>query len=169
MSELRFVDTNILVCARDIDQALKQQIALQCLRECWENRTGRISAQVLCEYYFALTRKLKPGSSADEAWDDVQALKVWAPQPTDMELIQLAREIERRYLTSWWDAMIVAAAQLQGCGVLLSEDFQDGVVFGQVTVRNPFLARPADASIPDQQAFTAKPRHRGRGRPRRAG
>lgn len=168
MSEPTFVDTNILVYARDSDQSRKQKIAAQCLGLLWQERTGRTSVQVLSEYYVTLTRKLKPGIRADDAWDDVQALMSWEPQALDGEVLERAREIERRYRTSWWDATIVAAAHMQSCKVLLSEDFQDGMAFGQVIVRNPFAVRVEERGDDHRVPFVPRPRHRGRGRPTRS-
>lgn len=168
MSELTFVDTNILVYARDADQLPKRDTAVRCMQRLWQERAGRLSVQVLSEYYVTLTQKLKPGLEADDAWDDVQALMSWAPQPIDCEVLNRAREIERRYRTSWWDATIVAAAQSQSCAILLSEDFQHDMVFGQVTVRNPFAPTIAEESDAYQVPVVARPRHRFRGRPARS-
>jgi hypothetical protein len=67
--------------------------------------------------------KLKPGIKPDNAWDDAHALMSWEPQSIDSEVLKRAREIERRYLTSWWDATIAAAAEIQSCNILLSENF----------------------------------------------
>ena len=92
----------------------------------------------------------------------------WEPQDISCELLRLAREIEQRYATSWWDAMIVAAAQLQDCAILLSEDFQDGMVFGGVAVRNPFAARVAEQNVEYAVPRMVVARHRPRGRPRAA-
>lgn len=164
MSELTFVDANILVYARDSEAEQKQTTALRCLQLLWEERTGRISVQVLSEYYVTLTRKLKPGLAADDAWDDVQALMSWDPQAIDGGLLELARQIERRYLISWWDAMVVAAAEIQSCTILLSEDFQHGMAFGQVRVHNPFLTRVEETDSAYQVPI-ARSRHRQRGRP----
>jgi predicted nucleic acid-binding protein len=164
MSELTFVDANILLYARDSGQALKQSTAIQHVHRLWQNRTGRTSVQVLSEYYVTLTRKLKPGIEADDAWDDVRALMAWEPQPIDCEVLKMAREIERRYLTSWWDSTIIAAAEIQSCTRLLSEDFQHGMAFGQVIVHNPFESRVEDV-FNVYQAPTANSRYRNRGRP----
>ena len=63
-------------------------------------------------------------------------------------LLWRAREVERRHPLSWWDSMVVAAAQIQDCSILASENLRDGAVFGAVTVRNPFtsvLEEPAAA------------------------
>jgi hypothetical protein len=103
---------------------------------------------------------------ADDAWDDVKALMSWEPQATDAAVLNRAREIELRYRTSWWDATIVAAAQAQNCAILLSEDFQHGMVFGPVTVRNPFLPRVEETTHDTvYSSAVARPRHRPRGRP----
>jgi predicted nucleic acid-binding protein len=139
---------------------------MQHLHRLWQDRTGRISVQVLSEYYATLTGKLKPGIMADDAWDDVRALMSWEPQPIDCAVLELAREIERRYLTRWWDATIIAAAEIQGCTTLLSEEFQNGVIFGEVRVRNPFVPRVEDAAG-ESKIPVARSRHRNRGRPSR--
>lgn len=54
---------------------------------------------------------------------------------------------------SWWDSLIVAAAQLQNCCLLLSEDLQNGATYGGVTVRNPFELGVAEA----RATYTAVP------------
>jgi hypothetical protein len=61
--------------------------------------------------------------------------------------------------------MVVGAAQLQDCALLLTEDLQDGAVFGGVTVRSPFTL--AAEEPPAGYAVTPVPRsrHRPRGRP----
>jgi hypothetical protein len=64
--------------------------------------------------------------------------------------------------------MIVAAAQLQGCSILLSEDFQDGMIFGGVAVRNPFAERVAEQPVEYGVPRMTVARHRPRGRPRAA-
>jgi len=167
MNELTFVDTNILVYARDSGQGQKQKAAAHRLNELWRERTGRTSVQVLSEYYVTLTRKLKPCVRAEDAWDDVQALMSWEPQPLDGEVLERAREVERRYRTSWWDATIVAAAQSQSCAVLLTDDFQDGMVFGRLTVRNPFAPRVEEKGDAHRVSVMPRPLHRARGRPAR--
>jgi predicted nucleic acid-binding protein len=167
MSALVFVDTNIFVYARDARESSKRELAMQWIGRLWQEQSGRTSAQVLSEYYVTLTRKLKPGIAQDDAWDDVQALMAWDPQQIDRELLSLAREVERRYQFSWWDSMIVAAAQLQSCTVLLSEDLQEGMLFDRMVVRNPFVTKVEDVREGYQVPMRARPRHRKRGRPAR--
>jgi predicted nucleic acid-binding protein len=47
--------------------------------------------------------------------------------------------MESKYQISFWDALIVHAAQLSRADVLYTEDLNDGQVFGTVRVANPFL------------------------------
>jgi hypothetical protein len=90
----------------------------------------------LSEFYAVSTRKL--GVAPQITWAEVARYFAWEPQPVDEALLRAAREIETRHKLSWWDSMIVAAAQLQECTLLLTEDLQDGATFGAVTVRSPF-------------------------------
>jgi predicted nucleic acid-binding protein len=135
-----FVDTNIFLYSRDASEPEKQVIASARLDELWEKRTGRISVQVLNEYFVNVTRKLDPGLSPEEAWDDVEALAAWEPAPLDMAMLTRAFAVLRRYGLSWWDSMIVAAAEATDCSVILSEDLSDGANYFGVTVQNPFNA-----------------------------
>jgi predicted nucleic acid-binding protein len=168
MTAAVFVDTNVFVYARDASEPAKRSVAIQWLEELWREHRGRTSTQVLSEYYVTVTGKLRRRLDREIAWGHVRDLLAWEPQETSGELLRLAREIEQRYATSWWDAMIVAAAQLQDCSILLSEDLQDGMVFGGVAVRNPFAARVADEHVEYSAPRMAVARHRPRGRPRAA-
>lgn len=167
MTATVFVDTNVLVYARDSSEPPKQTRAAEWLRELWLEQRGRTSVQVLSEYYTTVTRKLRPGLEPDEAWDDVNALFAWQPQKIDRNVLERAREIERRYTLSWWDSMIVAAAQLQNCELLLSEDLQPGSTYGTLVVRNPFADRVAEERPSHAALAGPVSRHRPRGRPKK--
>ena len=167
MTGRTFVDSNVLVYARDTRDRAKQARAADWLAMLWRARTGRIGIQVLSEYYVTVTRKLRPGLSADEAWDDVRLLMSWRPQPLDEQLLEHGRDIERRFRLSWWDSLVVAAAQLQDCSTLLSEGFQNGMEFDTVVVSNPFALKAGESGPPYNVAETTIPRHRPRGRPKR--
>jgi predicted nucleic acid-binding protein len=164
MNELVFVDTNVFVHARDASQARKQRLAASWLRLLWESRSGRTSMQVLSEYYVTVTRKLDPGLSAKDAWQDVSALMLWRPRVVDRELMERGREVEARHGLSWWDSLIVAAAQLQDCPILLSEDLKDGGAYGAVTVRSPFTLSFEETAA---NYAATRPAHPSRGRPAR--
>jgi predicted nucleic acid-binding protein len=165
MTVLVFVDANVFVYARDARDRLKHTRAIAWVERLWRDRCGRTSMQVLTEYYVTVTRKFRTPVDPDDAWDDVKALFAWQPHPVDATLLRRAREIERRHRLSWWDGMIVAAAQLQDCSLLLTEDLHDGAAFGGVTVRSPFtLAAEEDPAA--YAAPSAARLHGPRGRPR---
>jgi predicted nucleic acid-binding protein len=162
MTELVFVDTNVFLYARDAGELAKQPRAAAWLDRLWRDRTGRTSMQVLSEYYVNLTRKLSPGLPPEDAWDDVAALMAWRPATIDEPVMRRAREIELRHRLSWSDSLVVAAAQAQGCARLLTEDLQDGGVYGGVTVRSPFASTPSDPAPAEGRASTAGARPRRR-------
>ena len=161
-----FVDASVLIYAVDAREVDKRLRAADWMARLWSERSGRTSVQVLSEYYMTVTRKLRPAVSTDSAWNDVKSLLAWRPQAIDQALLQRAREIEQRHRLSWWDSMVVAAAQLQDCAVLLTEDLPDGAAFGSVTVRSPFTLAVEAPRAGYAVALTAQ-RHPPRGRPRK--
>ncbi len=161
-----FVDTCVFVAWLDARHAAKQMAADQWIRRLWLQQSGRTSMQVLDELYVTLTRKLRTRNTEDDAWDVVSALLAWEPIASDRDVMKQTREVQKRYGISWWDSHIVAAAQMQDCAVLLSEDLQHGASFGAVTVRNPFSAAVQEPQ-PRYEPQPLAPRHRPRGRPRK--
>ena len=75
-----------------------------------------------------------------EARDIVTELLQWQPIRIDRAILRRAWLIEERFSISWWDALIVAAAQAGACPVLLTEDLQAGQLFDGVRVVDPFAA-----------------------------
>ena len=137
-----FVDTNVLVYARDAAEAVKGPRARAWLEHLWRTRGGRLSYQVLGEYYVTVTQKLDPGLTADEARADVRNLAAWRPVVIDEPVVEDAWALQDRHSLSLWDALILAAAGAARCGRVLSEDLTDGERYGTVTVVNPFLHGP---------------------------
>lgn len=139
---LVFVDTNVLVYLRDSTEPEKQRQAAEWMGHLWQTGRGRISAQVLREYYVTVTVKLDPGMPVEEARADVLALRSWNPFAADADLMEDVWAVEERYGYSFWDAAIVAAARRLGCSTLLTEDLQDGQDLEGLVVRNPFRHDP---------------------------
>ena len=139
-----FVDTNVLVYSRDSRVAAKQERARVWLGFLWDTRRGRVSHQVLHEYYVTVTRKLKPGMRIAEARADVRALLQWVSPLDPVSLIDSAWALQDRFSLAYWDALIVGAAESQGCAHVLSEDLPVGQELSGVTVINPFALRPED-------------------------
>lgn len=137
-----FVDTNVLVYARDRRDPGKHERARDWVGFLWETRRGRLSRQVLHEYYVTVTRKLRPGLRAEEARSDVRALSHWLVPTDPLTLLESAWACEDRCSLSFWDALLVAAAQGMGCRFVLSEDLPVGQDLHGVRVVSPFAAAP---------------------------
>ena len=137
-----FVDTNVLIYSEDGRVPEKQAQALAWLRVLWQRRAGRLSNQVLNEFYTNVTRKIKPPMQPGDARAEVRRYQRWQPWAIDHPTVETAWSVESRFGFSYWDALIVASAQTLGCRYLLSEDMQHGQVVDSVQILNPFLIGP---------------------------
>lgn len=135
-----FVDSNIFLYAVDDSDPRKQRVARDWRAELWKSRLGRISFQVLNEFYVNAVR-LKPAAS-DRARAEVRDLLAWNPVVMDAAVIERGWKLQDRYQISYWDSLIVAAAGTASCGFLITEDLQDGQKLDGVEVVNPFLHGP---------------------------
>jgi predicted nucleic acid-binding protein len=133
-----FVDTNVLVYAYDRGAGSKHEIALSHVEKLWLKGNGVISTQVLQELYVNVRRKAQKPISIDQARALISDYLAWDPVVNDGASLLEAIDAERRYKLSFWDSLIVVAAQKSGASVLLTEDFNDGQKFGPVQVQNPF-------------------------------
>jgi predicted nucleic acid-binding protein len=138
MSDKAFVDTNVLVYAHDRHAGSKHATASALVERLWEARSGVVSTQVLQEVYVNVRRKPEKLLSASEARQLVSDYLRWDLIVNTGESILAAIELEERFKLSFWDALIVQAAQTAGVETLYSEDLADGQRYGSVTVVNPF-------------------------------
>lgn len=127
-----FLDTNVLVYMLSSEPAKAARA-----REVVANG-GVISVQVLNEFALVARRK----HTMD--WDELEAMLDGFRTRLRVESLTLATQaramqIARRYQLRIYDATILASAELAGCDPVYSEDMQDGMVVGGVTIRNPFL------------------------------
>jgi predicted nucleic acid-binding protein len=144
MTALVFVDTNVLVYARDARDASKQKRALEWMEFLWEARCGCLSPQVLHEYYVTVTRKLRPGLGLEEARADVRNLFHWLVRVEPALLIESAWAFQDRARLSYWDALLLGAAQAMGCRTVLSEDLPTGQEIAGLRIVSPFRTRPSE-------------------------
>ena len=133
-----FVDTNVFVYRHDSSDPSKQACAEQWIRLLAHSRSGRLSFQVLQELYVSLTHEQRLNFDRSEAQEIIKVLATWQPIAADLAMLNRAWILQDRFPLSWWDALIIAAAQTCECKVLLTEDLQDGQEFGAVQVVNPF-------------------------------
>ena len=139
MSGFDFLDTNILVYAYDSSTPEKQKIAQSILMQAVNNENAFVSTQVLGEFFTVITHKVKNSLGKNEALDIIRCLKFARILEVDYPMVIKGIEICRRYSISYWDSLIISAAERAGCKRLLSEDLNDGQKYNSVVVHNPFL------------------------------
>lgn len=71
-------------------------------------------------------------------------LFAWDPVVVDASVIEAAGRVRKRFSLSFWDALIIAAAQAAGCSHLLTEDLSHGQDLDGVRVVSPFRMAPSD-------------------------
>jgi predicted nucleic acid-binding protein len=140
MTATVFVDTNVLIYTFDQVDLGKHEAARRWQEELWKSRRGRISYQVLQEFYAKVIKKWP--AARQEARSAVRHLLAWQPVAVDGGLVERAWSIQDRYQFSFWDALIVAAAKSASCRYLLTEDLQAGQNLDGVVVLNPFRSGP---------------------------
>jgi predicted nucleic acid-binding protein len=138
MTDRCFVDTSVWVYAIDRDEAEKQARAKTVLAPESGNDLV-VSAQVLGEFFVTVTRKLSRAISTDQAMELVDRMSRLPVIPVDARLVATAVSGSRAWGISYWDALIIAAAEVGGCARVLSEDLAHGTAYGSVRVENPFL------------------------------
>lgn len=139
MKEKVFVDTNILIYAHDLDAGSKHDIAVSLIKEFWEKGTGILSTQVLQEFYVNVTRKILKPILPAKARGIIESYLVWQVEVNRPDTILLASEIEERYLLSFWDSLIVAAARNAKADKILTEDLKHGQRLEGILIENPFI------------------------------
>lgn len=137
-----FVDTHVLLHAVDDLDKTRQERARQWLAACWTRRAGRLSTQVLNEYYANARQRFAASISAQDARADVRRYQQWRPWQIDPATVDTAWAVESRFGLSYRDALMIAAAQHMGCTIMLTEALQHGWQLDGVRVVNPFLAGP---------------------------
>jgi len=140
-----FVDTNVLLYTLSENEPPKQTAARGWIVALWNTGAGRISWQVLNEYYSKAVGKLAvPPSTARSS---VRHLMEWNPEPFTPAMLERAWHWCDSSQANYWDALIIAAAEQSGCRWLLTEDLQTGRRYGTVTVVNPFKHEPAEFGL----------------------
>ena len=138
MSKRSFVDTNILLYAHDRSAGDKHEMARSLVERLWEERSAVISTKVLQELYVNLRSQATRQLSRARAAAVIEDYLAWEVVVNDGKSILEALELERAYVLSFWDALIVQAAITSRAEVLYSEDLNAWQRFGAIVVRNPF-------------------------------
>jgi predicted nucleic acid-binding protein len=140
-----FVDSNLLLYLVDPRDELKQARASEWLEKLWMTGTGRLSWQVLHEFYWNAVKKMRLETGLARGM--VDDLANWRPVENSLGLVRQAWDWMDTAQLPYWDALIIAATQHCGARFLLSEDFQSDRQFDQVRVINPFT-HPVSEFLP---------------------
>ena len=133
-----FFDANILIYAYDPRDPVKQAVAERLLADALARETGVVSAQVLGEFFTVATRRVVPPLSIEGAAQAIERVSVLPVVALDLPLVQRAVSTCQRYQISYWDALIIAAAERASCARIYSEDLNAGQSYNGVAVVNPF-------------------------------
>jgi predicted nucleic acid-binding protein len=127
------IDSNVAIYAFSKDP--RSLVAMDLL-----SSGPKISVQVLNEFTSVSLRKRKVAwPEIEEALDIITNLAS-STRAVSFEVHDLARLVAQRFKISFYDSLIIAAALLDECEVLYSEDMQHGMVIdGRLTIANPFL------------------------------
>ena len=134
-----FFDSNILVYYADESDARKQKIATALIKDAIDSGSGVISTQCLQEFYNVVTKKLlcdkqKAKKMVEMFSNNLPVVKISVP------LILSAVDISIKSQFSFWDSLILSAADDTGCATVYSEDLNDQQIIAGARIQNPFAA-----------------------------
>ena len=135
-----FVDTNVLIYARDERTGQKREFAAAWLRAL--ARTGRlkINLQVLNELTRWVLRNEKvPLAIARERIGELHRFGSEALQPAH---VAEAWNVREKLGYQWFDCLLIASAVNAGCTHFLSEDMGHETRYGSLAIINPFRVDP---------------------------
>ena len=131
-----FFDTNVLAYTDDAGEPEKQAAALKLQAACHRRGQAVVSTQVLQEYFVTVTRKM--GVDPVIARRKIELYGRMNVVVNQVDDVLAAVDLARLHTLSFWDALIVRAAQQGECRVIYSEDMQHGWKVDGIEVVNPF-------------------------------
>lgn len=138
-----FVDTNVLIYARDARAGEKRVAAREWLSVLGDHALAHLNLQVLNEMARWLLSRHQP-SALDAIRQEVEALREWGDKPMDATEMRMAWAIRAATGYQWFDCLLLAAADNAGCSHFLSEDMDADRLIGTVRIVNPFRTPPSD-------------------------
>jgi predicted nucleic acid-binding protein len=132
-----FIDTNIFVYSIDQKDPNKRDKARNILKRLVEVHQPVISTQVIKEFYVVASTKLKADSFIIKSI--VHNFRNLEVVNNDLELIEQAIDISTISRLSFWDSLIIAAAEKANCEFVFSEDMNPGQTYRGVMLVNPFV------------------------------
>lgn len=139
MTDKVFIDTNILVYSMDTHEKSKRNACRSVLRKIQRDYIGVISTQVMQEFYVTVTKKL--GIDPLVAKNILHTFENYEIVLMTPALVNEAIDCSIINQMSFWDSLIITAAECARCSELWTEDLNHGQIVRGVTVRNPLLKK----------------------------
>jgi len=140
MNDRYFLDTNIIIYSFDQSSPRKAEVSDRLLQQGLLTRKGAISYQVVQEFFNVAHRRSPGPMRIEEAEQFLSTILLHlCVIQSSPALFHKALQLTDRFRVQWYDALIVASALEAKCGILYSEDFQNGQKFDDLEIRNPFL------------------------------
>jgi len=131
-----FIDTNLFIYTIDRKDIEKQKVARKFIKKVVDTHIPVISTQVIQEFYVVATAKLKADSvivkNIVHNFHNMELVQI------DLELIEQAIDISILSKISFWDSLIIAAAEKSNCEYVVSEDLNAGQLYRGIKLVNPF-------------------------------
>ena len=137
-----FIDTNILLYAKDTSEHSKLRIANAWIKALMQRNLAVLSAQSLREYYSNMLRLDRRADAVRRLRAEMAALDEVVPDALRTDHLALAWELQDRHRVSFWDGLLLASALVAGCTVFLSEDMNGGQKIETLSIVNPFTTAP---------------------------
>ena len=140
MSVEHFLDTNLFVYQLTTENEAKSEIAGKLIREGIRTGQACISFQVVQECLNVMVRHAEITLTTEQArlYLDTSLKPLWRIYPS-ASLYQRALDVQALHRFSFYDSLIIAAAQESGCRVLYSDGLQHGQQIDSLVIQNPFL------------------------------
>ena len=127
-----FIDTNLIVYTLDKSNVDKQERARNIIRKIVNVHQPVISTQVIKEFYVVAINKMKADPIIVK--NILHNFRNMEIVTNDLELIEQAIDISVISQISFWDSLIIAAAEKANCEYIFSEDLNPGQTYRGVLV-----------------------------------
>ena len=112
-----FIDSNIIIYANDSRDGKKQSIALDVTKRLISDGTGVISTQVIQEYAHVAITRLRQDHSV--VMRQITLLGNLETVCITGDIVKRSIEIQKLYQINFWDAGIIAAAEISNCDSII--------------------------------------------------
>lgn len=137
-----FIDTNILLYAKDKSENSKLKIANKWIEALLLRNLAVLSAQSLREYYSNMLRLDRRADAVRSLRAEMAELDTLVPDDLRLDRLAEAWMLQDRHRLSFWDSLHIASALAAGCKIFLSEDLNAGQQIETLTIVNPFTTSP---------------------------